>query len=137
MCLGHQLALPQAGEQRRMVALNLPCRDFAALFIVAGLVSARLARRLTQDEQALQLEMLCSLPVGAGVEIWQGEKRQRGTIAGLGLAYQNECITVDVSLSRRFTSSTSVEPTTDFSLSVGLLGFGNGTQAGPARVCRR
>jgi LPS-assembly protein len=61
----------------------------------------------------------------------------RGTIAGLGLAYKNECIVVDVSLSRRFTSSTSVQPTTDFSLSVDLIGFGGGTEAGPARVCRR
>ncbi len=61
----------------------------------------------------------------------------RGTIAGLGLAYKNECMVVDLSLSRRFTSSTSVEPTTDFSLSVDLIGFGGGTEAGPARVCRR
>ena len=61
----------------------------------------------------------------------------RGTIAGLGLAYKNECMVVDVSLSRRFTSSTNVQPTTDFSLSVDLIGFGGGTEAGPARVCRR
>ncbi|MFM2389199.1 MAG: hypothetical protein RLZZ437_754 [Pseudomonadota bacterium] len=61
----------------------------------------------------------------------------RGTIAGLGLAYKNECIEVDLSLSRRFTSSTSVQPTTDFSLSVDLIGFGGGTEAGPARTCRR
>ena len=61
----------------------------------------------------------------------------RGTIAGLGLTYKNECMEVDLSLSRRFTSSTSVLPTTDFSLSVDLIGFGGSTQAGPARVCRR
>ncbi len=61
----------------------------------------------------------------------------QGTIAGLGLEYVNECIAVDLSLSRRFTSSTSVDPSTDFSLSVDLIGFGSGTKAGPARVCRR
>jgi LPS-assembly protein len=60
----------------------------------------------------------------------------RGTLAGLGLVYSNECIAVDLSLSRRFTSSTSVEPSTDFNLSVDLVGFGSGTKAGPARVCR-
>jgi LPS-assembly protein len=60
-----------------------------------------------------------------------------GTIAGLGLVYKNECMAVDLSLSRRFTSSTSVQPTTDFSLSVDLIGFGGGTEAGPARACRR
>ena len=61
----------------------------------------------------------------------------QGTIAGLGLVYKNECIAVDLSLSRRFTSSTNVQPTTDFSLSVDLLGFGGATEAGPARTCRK
>ncbi len=61
----------------------------------------------------------------------------RATSAGLGLAFRNECVLVDLSLSRRFTSSTSVRPTTDFGLSVDLLGFGSGVQAGPARQCRR
>lgn len=44
--------------------------------------------------------------------------------AGLGLQYRNECLNVDLSLSRRFTSSTTVEPTTDIGLSVSLNGFG-------------
>jgi LPS-assembly protein len=61
----------------------------------------------------------------------------RGTVAGLGLEFQNECIRFDVSLSRRFTSSTSVTPTTDFGLSLDLVGFGSGVTGGPARVCRQ
>lgn len=61
----------------------------------------------------------------------------RATRAGLGLSFRNECAAIDLSLSRRFTSSTSVKPTTDFGLSVELLGFGSGTAAGPARTCRR
>jgi LPS-assembly protein len=61
----------------------------------------------------------------------------RGTVAGLGLEFLNECIRFDVSLSRRFTSSTSVSPTTDFGLSLDLVGFGSGVTGGPARVCRR
>lgn len=48
----------------------------------------------------------------------------RTTEAGLGLRFQNECARVDLSVSRRFTSSTNVTPTTDFSLSVQLAGFG-------------
>lgn len=60
----------------------------------------------------------------------------RATQAGLGLEFRNECLALDLSLSRRFTSSTSVEPTTDFGLSVDLLGFGGGGKAGPARRCR-
>ncbi|MBJ2152609.1 LPS-assembly protein LptD [Paracoccus sp. IB05] len=59
----------------------------------------------------------------------------RGTIAGLGLEFRNECVVVDVSLSRRFTSSDSVTPTTSFGLSVDLIGFGSGQKAGPSRRC--
>jgi LPS-assembly protein len=60
----------------------------------------------------------------------------RAASAGLGLAWRNECMKVDLSLSRRFTSSTSVEPRTDWGLSVELLGFGGGSGPGPARACR-
>jgi LPS-assembly protein len=61
----------------------------------------------------------------------------RANSAGLGLQFRNECVSLDLSLSRRFTSSTSVKPTTDFGLSVDLVGFGSGAAAGPARACRR
>lgn len=57
----------------------------------------------------------------------------RAARAGIGLTYRNECVTVDLSLSRRFTSSTSVRPTTDFDLSVVLGGFGGGGENRPAR----
>lgn len=60
----------------------------------------------------------------------------RGTLGALGLEFRNECIRLDVSLSRRFTSSTSVTPTTDFELSVDLIGFGSGVKPGPSRTCR-
>lgn len=55
---------------------------------------------------------------------------------GLELDFRNECIDVTLSVSRRFASSSSQRPDTDFGLSVELLGFGRGT-AGPARSCRR
>jgi LPS-assembly protein len=61
----------------------------------------------------------------------------RANRAGVGLQYRNECVAVDLSLSRRFTSSTSVKPTTDFGLTVELAGFGGGATAGPSRQCRR
>lgn len=61
-----------------------------------------------------------------------------GTVAGLGLEFQNECARLGVSLSRRFTSSTTVSPTTDFALSLDLVGFGAGAgTGGAARVCRQ
>ncbi len=62
----------------------------------------------------------------------------RAARAAAGLQYRNECISVDFSLSRRFTSSASVEPTTRFDMTVALIGFGTGPEAGAvARRCRR
>ncbi|MCR9125182.1 MAG: LPS assembly protein LptD [Rhodobacteraceae bacterium] len=54
----------------------------------------------------------------------------RPAAAGIGLAYRNECVEVDLSLNRRYTSSTSVEPSTDFGFTIALRGFGatNGTE---------
>lgn len=62
--------------------------------------------------------------------------RDKATLAALGLEFANECLRVDVSLSRRFTSSTNVVPTTNFGFSVDFIGFGSGRAgsrgAGPA-----
>lgn len=43
--------------------------------------------------------------------------------AGLGLQYRNECVDLELSVSRRFTSSVILTPSTDFSFTVGLRGF--------------
>ena len=56
--------------------------------------------------------------------------------ADFGLEFRNECLRVDLSLSRRFTTSTSVKPTTNVGVSVDLLGFGGSAKPGPARGCR-
>jgi len=59
----------------------------------------------------------------------------RASDARVGIAFRNECLAADLSLSRRFTSSTSVQPDTDIGLRVTLLGFG-GERAGPrGTVC--
>lgn len=50
------------------------------------------------------------------------ENNQAAT-AGLGLTYNNECVSVDLSVRRRYTSSTSVEPSTDIGFNIGLRGF--------------
>jgi len=60
----------------------------------------------------------------------------RTTEAGLGITYQNECAKMNLSVSRRFTTSTSVSPTTDLSLSVQLAGLGGrGGGASFAKQC--
>ena len=52
----------------------------------------------------------------------------RNVTAGIGLIYTNECVEAKISASRRFTSSTILEPSTDISLTVALRGFTTKTQ---------
>ncbi|XDA99603.1 LPS assembly protein LptD [Sulfitobacter sp. LCG007] len=59
---------------------------------------------------------------------------ENAATAGLGLIYTNECVTVDLSLKRRYTSSTSVEPSTTFGFTIGLRGFS--AQAGTDNYSR-
>ncbi|MCF6443444.1 LPS-assembly protein LptD [Nereida sp. MMG025] len=57
--------------------------------------------------------------------------------AGLGLRYENECILVNMGLSRRFTETTTLNPTTDFDLSVSLKGFSTGGARGTVDTAHR
>ncbi len=59
----------------------------------------------------------------ASAEIRYDLADTRPTEAGVGLVYRNECVEVDLSLSRRYTSSSSVEPSTDFGFTIALRGF--------------
>lgn len=43
--------------------------------------------------------------------------------AGFGLGYDNECVSLVVSMERRFYNSTSVEPSTNFGFTIALRGF--------------
>ncbi|WP_051588282.1 LPS-assembly protein LptD [Actibacterium mucosum] len=62
-------------------------------------------------------------------------EQNRAAETGLGLEFRNECVVVDLSLSRRFTSSASVRPSTDFGLTVTLSGFGNSRADPVSRNC--
>lgn len=57
--------------------------------------------------------------------------------AGIGLTYDNECVSARLSVNRRYTSSTSVEPSTNVGFTVSLRGFSaqNGTES-YARTCK-
>lgn len=61
----------------------------------------------------------------------------RAQKAELGLEYRNECISVDLSVARRFTSSETVRADTDIGLSVRLGGFGRPREDGVRTVARR
>lgn len=57
--------------------------------------------------------------------------------AGAGITYTNECVDITLSVSRRFTSSTILDPETNIGLVVGLRGFSAGTRdASYTRKCR-
>ena len=62
----------------------------------------------------------------------------RAAIAGFGLTYNNECVTVDLSVNRRYSSSTSVEPSTNIGFNIGLRGFAASTgKERYVRSCRK
>ena len=67
---------------------------------------------------------------------WSYDFQQaRFGVARAGVEFRNECLLVDLSLSRRFATSTSVGPSTRFDLRIELLGIGGGSAAGPGRSC--
>lgn len=60
----------------------------------------------------------------------------RAQKAELGLQYRNECVTVEMSVERRFTSTENLRADTSFDLGVRLGGFGK-QAASPGTVARR
>ncbi len=55
-------------------------------------------------------------------------KAERTARAGLGLQYQNECLTSEFSVERRLNTSSTVEPSTRFSFTIRLEGFSAQTE---------
>ena len=56
--------------------------------------------------------------------------------AGFGVTYRNECVSVELAASRRFTDTAQVDPDTDIDLSIRLGGFGRAPD-GKGTVARR
>ncbi len=57
--------------------------------------------------------------------------------AGAGIRYGNDCAEFDLSISRRFTSSDNVPPSTSIGFNVRLAGFGEaGDRTWPERACK-
>ncbi|PWR03230.1 LPS-assembly protein LptD [Meridianimarinicoccus roseus] len=90
------------------------------------------------NDDVSELAASASVPV---TRSWsaRGELRRDFTVgrtnySGLGVAYQNECIRVDLSVARRFRATSDVDATTTYGLSVELAGFGTqGRAATPGR----
>ncbi len=60
----------------------------------------------------------------------------RAVSAGVKLAFRNECAQLDMSMARRFTSSSVLQGSTTFGLSFDLLGFGGKGRVGNSGGCR-
>ena len=57
---------------------------------------------------------------------WRYNATDAGFVdAALGVRYENECVRLDLSLSRNFASSSTVTPATEFGFSVAFGGFGD------------
>ncbi|WCR10160.1 LPS-assembly protein LptD [Paracoccus stylophorae] len=101
---------------------------------------------INSDENESRDSDISELTAHVGWQIadgWWGNARtrydfvaDRAQRASLDLTYRNECLTLDMGLSRRFTDSRSVRPETSFDLSVRLGGFGSSSD-GPGTVARR
>ena len=101
---------------------------------------------LDSDLREDRLEDVSELTTLAGWQITDGwwasaETRydfaeNRAQKAELGLQYRNECITVEMSVERRFSSSEELDAETSFDLGIRLGGFGQ-NKSGPGTVARR
>lgn len=91
------------------------------------------AREVPTSEWTLEADWAITDAWAAALETRYDFEVDRAARAGVAVQYATECVTFDLSLSRRFTSSTSVRPTTDIDLSVVLNGFGSGNRAVAAR----
>lgn len=58
------------------------------------------------------------------------------TRAGVVIGYENECVDVQLSVSRRYTSNLSLAEATEFGLTMELAGFGGREGRSRARTCR-
>ena len=101
---------------------------------------------INSDQEEGRVDDISELTANVGWQIadgWWGNAETRYDFeedsaqrASLDVAYRNECITVEMGVSRRFTSSETVRPETSVGLSVRLGGFGT-QKDGPGTVARR
>jgi LPS-assembly protein len=74
----------------------------------------------------------------AGANLRYDLSDERAINAGVGLIYRNECVEVDLSLNRRYTSSSSIEPSTTFGFTIALHGFSVASdKEGYSRKCSK
>lgn len=134
-----------AGQIKTNSGLNLTARtlfDEGFNFSKAEIRSAYISEKvnlaasyvwLTADPLENRADPVSELAVASSFPLsrhWRARANFRydieefgATRAGAGLIYSNECVEVDLSVQRRFTSSSVVDPSTTFGFTISLAGF--------------
>ncbi|WP_347266132.1 LPS assembly protein LptD [Paracoccus sp. (in: a-proteobacteria)] len=110
------------------------------LQVSAGYLWLDSDRRETRESDVSELTATAGWQVSDGwwasAETRYDFNADRAQMAQLGLQYRNECVTLEMSVQRRFTSSAELRSDTSFDLGIRLGGFGK-RKAGPGTVARR
>ena len=110
--------------------------DIAATYIWLA-EDPREGRNSTVAEWAIEGNYRFARHWTASAEWRYDASTDRSVRAGAGLTYTNECVDITLSVSRRFTSSTILEPETNIGFTVALRGFSAATQDKSfTRTCR-
>ncbi|MCA1774391.1 MAG: LPS assembly protein LptD [Loktanella sp.] len=110
--------------------------DLAAAYIWQT-ADARIGREDAISEWSLETAVQATEAWNVSFDARYDIGKDRPARAGIGVEWRNECVSVELSASRRYTSSINVEPSTDYGITVALLGFSAGrSEAGPAGSCR-
>jgi LPS-assembly protein len=134
-----------AGQLKTRTGLNLTARtlfDEGFNFSKAEIRTAYLSEKvnvvgsyvwLTADPLENRADPVSELAVASSFPLsrnWRARANFRydieefgATRAGAGLIYRNECVEVDLSVQRRFTSSRVVDPSTTFGFTISMAGF--------------
>jgi len=95
-------------------------------------------RPIDTSEWALDANYAIADAWEAGVNWRYDFVEDKASRAELSVGYATDCVEMTFTVARRFTSSESVNPTTEFGLNVGLIGFGAQRQGrGHNRACIR
>jgi LPS-assembly protein len=102
-------------------------RDRYTLGVVHSYVVADADENRTSDLSELTLDSTIFLKTGwtASADYRYDFEQDQAAFAGFGLEYTNECARVKFGISRRYTDTQSIDPTTNYSISVGFGAFGN------------
>lgn len=112
----------------------------ARVVLASNYIWQRADRAANLTEDVSELYTAASVPLSRAWSA-RGELRRdftegRTNQSGLVLGYANECVRVDLSVSRRFRATSDVEPTVTYGFTVELAGFGSAQGDPSAARCR-